>query len=569
VKNKIINIFLWLFLIIEGLIFIFLLPPFQKYDETGHFSRAVALSSGQFFCKNSQFLIPKDLAKLPSEYNFTSVLIENKTFPIDSVNFNEKRGVDKGSLVAVTPCNFSFVGYLPNVLGLWMGGLTNNLAIIFYSGRIFAFIFFVTMLSVALKIIKPKFQYLLWFYALTPLVVHQVTSFSYDVMIMSLVPVLISLFINRLDGAKWLWRDWVIIWIIFTAVSCIKIVYLPLVLLFMVIDLKKIKINFLILILVSIVSLGITKILMKDMIYNQYVNPTIQQKLVLTDPVFFVSTLIKTISSNWQDEYKSMVAVFGWKNVTMSNDFGFYVYLLAIVWVINETGKKMSKKVNIGVVILGLTINLGIIFYIYLAMYLTWSVVASSYIYGTQGRYYLPLLPFVLILLSQLWVYIKDKGYLLVGGVMLLVLISSINGLYSRYFDYSKNFVDKPMVISKKDKVSFVLIDSKKTFDLAVTSNNISGFKVNIDNQNKAILIPYRYRVMDKSCKKTLKYGYFRQYDIQNDNNYIEIFGKIDAKDNQLCFEITPFTFDLNGYTDSFLSVKNINDRPSIEWIYF
>lgn len=568
-KNKIINIFLWIFLIVEGLVFVFWLPPFQKYDETGHFVRAVALSSGQIFCKNNQFLIPKDLANLYAKYNFTQVLVENKTFPIKVINFNEKRDASKNELVPVTPCNFSFAGYLPNVVGIWIGELSNRPAIIFYAGRIFGFIFFAIMLLVSLKIIKPKFKYLLWFYALTPLVVHQVTAFSYDVTIFSLIPVLVAFFINKIEGIDWTWKNWLVIWVLFIIIASIKIVYFPLIILFLVMDVNKIKINMLILILASVITLAVTKISMKNMIYNQYVNPTIQQKLILNDPKFFITTLIRTVENNWQDEYKSMVAVFGWKNANMSNELGFYVYFVGMAWVIKETGKRLSKKINIWQIICGLLINVGIVFYIYLAMYLTWSVVASSYIYGTQGRYYLPILPFVLILLSGLWVYVKKYSYLLLGLVMVLVLISCGRGLYNKYFNYAKNYINLPVVLNKKDKTDFILINSKKTFLFDVKNENISGFKINIDNRNKAILIPYRYRVMDKSCQKTLKYGYFREFEIQSDNVYIENFGALNVKEKQLCLELTPFTFDLSGYTNSFLSVKTKNNVPLFEWLYF
>jgi len=568
-KNKIINVFLWIFLIAEGLVFTFLLPPFQKYDETGHFNRAVALSSGQIFCKNSQFLIPKDLANLYAKYNFLAVLVENKTFPINLINFNEKRDISKSELASVTPCNFSFVGYLPNVMGIWVGELSGQVAVIFYGGRICGFIFFALMLAISLKTIKPKFRYLLWFYALTPLVVHTVTAFSYDVTILSLVPILVALFVNKLEGQNWTGKNWMVIWLILAIISAIKIVYLPLVLLFLVLDFKRIKINGLILILVAITVLGVTKILAKEIIYNQYVNPTIQQKLILNDPVFFVSTTVKTMSSNWLDEYKSMVAVFGWKNANMSNELGFYAYFAGLIWMIKETEKRLAKKMDWRLTIFGLLINVGIVGYIYLAMYLTWSVVASSYVYGTQGRYYLPILPFVLILLAQLWGYLKNKSYLLIGLIMILVLASCGKGLYDKYFDYSKDYVDKKVILNKKDKVDFILINKKTDFVVETNSENIFGFKINIDNRNKAILIPYRYRVMDKSCQKTLKYGYFRQYEIQNDNVYTEKFGTLNAKDKQLCFELEPLTFNLPGYMDSFLWVKTRNDKLVFEWLYF
>jgi len=252
----------------------------------------------------------------------------------------------------------------------------------------------------------------------------------------------------------------------------------------------------------------------------------------------------------------------------MSNELGFYVYFVGLIWVIKETEKRLSRKLDWKLTVFGLLINVGIVGYIYLAMYLTWSVVASSYVYGTQGRYYLPILPFVLILLAQLWKYIKDKSYLLIGLIMILVLISCGRGLYSRYFDYSKDYVDPPSLetTARRGKIDFVLIDKKTDFVVETNSENVFGFKINIDNKNKAILIPYRYKVMDKSCQKTLKYGYLRQYEIQNDNVYTENFGTLNIEDKQLCFELEPLTFNLPGYMDSFLWVKTKDGRPVIEW---
>ena len=102
-----------------------------------------------------------------------------------------------------------------------------------------------------------------------------------------------------------------------------------------------------------------------------------------------------------------------------------------------------------------------------------------------------------------------------------------------------------------------------------IKSKNISGFKLNIDNRGSPILIPYRYRVMDDNCKNTLKSGYFREYEIQNNTIYTEKFDSILAKTDKLCFELTPMTFNLPGYTNSFLSVKKLNGRLLFDWLYF
>jgi len=225
-----------------------------------------------------------------------------------------------------------------------------------------------------------------------------------------------------------------------------------------------------------------------------------------------------------------------------------------------------------------MAINLGIVFYIYLAMYLTWSVVGSDLIYGTQGRYYLPLLPFIVIFLAKFWSLIRNRWpvrLMLLGLAMMLVLISIVEGLRIKYFDYSKNYTNFNFIemaiknIKKSDKVDRVATDKNMNFLVEVANSNVSGFKVNLDNREMPILIPYRYRVMDSECKKTYRSGYLKQYDIQNDTVYAVKFDPFTVEDSRLCFELEPFTFGLNGYTQSFLSIKTVNQRLLFEWLYF
>jgi len=586
VNKKVVNWFLWIYLILSGLVFIFLLPPFQKYDETPHFTRAVALSQGQFFCKNNQLTVPLDLGELHRQFNFQKVLLDNEKFPINTIDISKVRGSYKNVSEQVGGCNLNFLGYIPNTIGVILGVATDRPILIFYFGRIFGFIFFLILFILSLKIINPKFKYLLWFYALTPLVVHQVTAFSYDVVIFSLIPVLFALFVNLLQNKKLSLFSWVAVWSIITVIGLIKIVYYPLILLFLLTDfynLETVKAkavyilkSIVLLSLTAVIVFGVTRLGTAVSTYTPYVNPTIQKKLILKDPIYFLSALKNTIVSNWFDDYKSTVAVYGWKNSFPSTDLVYYLYFLGIVWVIQKTSKNLSPKFNPLLSVFRLLIIIGIIFSIYLAMYLTWSVVGESTVKGVQGRYYLPFLPFILIILSELWLYLKNKYILrniFLALILALTLFTSAMGLYLKYFDYSKNYTNFKTLdltiskITKKDKLNWQLIDKNTTFIVSTTGNMISGFKINFDNRGKAILIPYKFKVMDSTCQKTLRSGYLRQYDLQADNIYLENFATISVVGNKLCLELTPYTFDLSGYTNSFVSVKTLKSQPLLDWL--
>jgi uncharacterized membrane protein len=581
VERKVKNIFWWLLLIAGGVLFIFLLPPFQKYDEVGHFYRAVALARGQIVCGNDSFIIPKDLKDLHIKYNFQKVLLENEKFPINNVNLLERRDQNKKITEKADVCNLSFFGYIPNAVGVLIGELTDRPAMIFYLGRIFGFIFFLLVFRKSLKIVDLKFRFLLWFYALTPLVLHQVTAFSYDVVVLSLVLPLTALLVKRLQGQRWSRGQWRIIWFLVIVLGLIKIVYFPLILIFLLIDFDKSKEKFAYilrssvwLVLASTTVFVFMKILAGSIPYNMFVNPTIQKRLIINDPWYFVTVLERTFHNNWFEEYKNMVAVFGWKNAQMSNEFGFYIYLLVAGLVIVNLAKRLKHQMKIGLIIMGFAIMAGVYFLIQLAMYLTWSVVGSEMVLGTQGRYYLPILPFALVFLVFGWKFVEEKWWrklIFFGLVAVFIFYSIANGLYIKYFDNSRNYSNLSALneeiknVKKGDVFGWVLLD-KKTEYVQNAEGVVSGFKINLDNRNKAILIPYRFEVMDGDCQRVMRYGYLRMFDIQGNIIYLQEFDPIKAN-GSMCLRLTPLTFGLKGYEDSFLSVKTKNGQWLESWL--
>ena len=60
--------------LVWGLVFCFLVPPFQQFDEVAHFQRAWAVSSGQVATDEaSQVSIPQAVADLPGRLDFVAV----------------------------------------------------------------------------------------------------------------------------------------------------------------------------------------------------------------------------------------------------------------------------------------------------------------------------------------------------------------------------------------------------------------------------------------------------------------------------------------------------------------
>lgn len=193
----------FLFIIVNSLIFTFVVPPFQKPDEDTHFYRTVALSEGQFFCslnnKGEKVMsIPKKYYDLPGLF-----LTEDMKFNYlrkFSVNIPDLKkflaGENSGNIETNKACISYFIGFIPNTIGFLLATPVNNPIIQFYFGRIAGLVFFLLCFWYALRIIPRPFHIILYLYGILPMVLHQITSYSYDVLLLSMVPLVFGFLVK-------------------------------------------------------------------------------------------------------------------------------------------------------------------------------------------------------------------------------------------------------------------------------------------------------------------------------------------------------------------------------------
>jgi uncharacterized membrane protein len=570
--NKTTRLILGLFLLAQGLLLTFGLPPFQKFDETSHFTRTISLSRGQLFCRDRQFIIPKIYAGLHENYNFEKVLLENRKFPPSLINFNQQwTATDYQELVAIGGCRQNFLGYIPNTIGVWLTGWTARPAIIFYSGRLFGFIFLLLMLWLSLKIINKKYDYLLWFFTLMPMVVHQATAYSYDVVIVGLILPLTALWINRFTGHKFSRIHWFWVFLMVAVITIIKPVYLPLFFLFGLKDWNiKFKFKELIVVgLIALLSIGIGRLGKGDGNYPTFVNPKLQLQLVSHDPVYFSKVVITTWTDKFIPHFDEMISIMGWRNTPMINNYLNYVFLILAgltVWKLSDDlGKKLGFKelFDLSAVIFMVT------FLTTAAMYLAWSPVGDKSVEGIQGRYWLPLVTCWLIFVGGLVAQIRQNKFfrnlvliLVLTGVILNIGFS----LYSRYFNISKIWVNQ--LDPKLAAGSLLTVDKEINLIKNVGGRNISGLALNLDNRHKSIIVPYQYFVMDSDCRHIFTRGYLNPWSIQGETQMILEFKPVKIAASQLCLKLKPLNVGGQDYQDR-LSIKLAGDIPQMEWLYF
>ena len=135
--------FIFGYLLIVGTIFSFIIPPFQKPDETVHFKKTVAISYGIFDCsKNNQIRVNKQFVDLVQQKSLQLIIAKKNR----KLNFNQwfnqintTKFENKFTLLdAKNSCQLPVISYAPQATGLLFSRLLNlNAYWSFFIGRFF------------------------------------------------------------------------------------------------------------------------------------------------------------------------------------------------------------------------------------------------------------------------------------------------------------------------------------------------------------------------------------------------------------------------------------------------
>ncbi len=589
----------FLFLFLFGCLLVFLIPPFQKNDEVSHYYRTIALKNGGFMCNDDGgFYIPEKSFLLPDKLAFGDVLFRKGKFP-KSLIFEKSFVIDNNKKIKVdNVCNLTFLGYIPNLIGVYISDVFfENVLISFYVGRLFGLFLFLISLYLSISLVNKKYKYILYVYGLIPMLVHQVTAFSYDVLIFCLIPIIFSIFINdflTVTSSKYNYKNFFIFLFLVFLLSIIKIVYIPLIFFYLVINLrhffcikknkrKRIKYfllcffsySIVVLLSVFISNLFVLKV---ETNYPNFVNPFLQKEILIHDPIYFFGLLLRTIYLNWEFYFRTFVGVYGWMDSPMNNTFIFYLYFMVFIFLIYWISIK-SKKITWFELTLFLLPLLMVIFLIFLSMYLVYTPIAYNEILGVQGRYLLVMFPFLILFfglfLRKLFFVLKNKKLYIFLIFAVFISCASFENIFIRYYDYSKNYEDSEVLqkildsSSEEDEVGEVLIDGPVNFviDTKIPDYKISSFQYFVNNKDEMVLIPYKFRIMDSHCINELKKGYLKQTDLYKKGIYSQFFGKLKVTDNKFCINLSPI-FVPNSYKSGFLKIKTINGKPMINFLY-
>lgn len=316
---------------------------------------------------------------------------------------------DEAKIDLSTVAVYSPTQYIPQVIGIGVGKLLSNVPMIMaYLGRLFNMIFSIVLLYFAIKITpigKKIFLSLSYF----PILMEGMTSFSPDAMTISVAFLFIAYVFKIAFGEnKVKIRDYVIIGILGVILSLCKIVYLPMILLIFMIPKERFSSKkekwilligiFVLCVVVNLVWLNIAS---KYLFAYKEGETKEQVKYVLTEPVQYIKTLVYTSSENFGDYLTSMVgSSLTWGEAVSISSLTIYLLLGSFI-----VANVFEKKVNLSKcqVFIILSVIIATILLIFTSLYVQWTPYKSPIIEGVQGRYFIPIIPLIGMMCTQLF----------------------------------------------------------------------------------------------------------------------------------------------------------------------
>jgi len=437
-----------IFSFIVGCILILLTPIGAGFDEDTHVARIWEMSSMK--------IIPNSLYN--SGPNFPSIFLElsyrqkNIIEPIsfkDQLNSNNK--IDWSNMVlyytraTYFPTSYIFQAILMGLMGR-VGNLSVNFIYMFL--RLSYLLIYLVLVFLSIKLI-PLGKWSLVFTAITPMALIQASIISPDSIVIGGSFIFIAwIFYLKYREPKPIATKEVIITFFLSFILCsVKPNNFVLLLLLTLVPANSFKrkshkyifIVIDILLMLAIYLLWFYKVSTINKIYSfsEDVDAFAQINFILKNPDYFISAMVKTIHGNINNYLQGLIGVSGYDYFELPDFvYVFYLFGFAMFSLFDTTKNRINYKdrISISIIIIAFIISTFLLFYCMN------SSVASPIIDGIQGRYFLPLLPLIILVLPSLREMTTKKrasGEKIPG--LLFFLILGISLLISIYYGYYVN----------------------------------------------------------------------------------------------------------------------------------
>lgn len=432
-----------------GLIYVFLLPPFQSVDEAAHFYRGYEIISNRIVAHkiDSQLgdFLPASLEQLANKYTY---LIKNVDEHVGMKHIldSSKIKLDKKQTTFTRFQNtalYSPVAYLSQTPGMYIAkAFDANPLWILYAGRLSNLLFFTLIIYFSIRII-PFYKLPMALLALMPMTLSLGGALTTDVIVIGInflwVATLLKLLVQEksIDNSQ---IGFLFVLALILSLSKNYFLLIPLIFLMPKAKFKNLS-GYLTCILGGVLITFIGLLFWQRVIDHIYVDLNSnadafkQLNFIFLHPFNYILVMLKTFIIKTPRIIITMIGVLGWQDTRL--DFLTYIlYPILVILAIGIENKapfefKLWQKYLIG------ADAIFAIIMIYSTLYLVWSKIGSGIILGLNGKYFTPvMLPLLLLLKNKIKIDFTDKDTikLLIFLAVILILFSSDLSLLHRFY---------------------------------------------------------------------------------------------------------------------------------------
>lgn len=517
------------------IVFSLITPPLQAPDEFNHFYRAYQISEGDFLpvrtsnrlggkipgcfndfispyfnaATNVRYTLNKDKTRESSAVLYSDSILEFKDFP--------------------NTAYYSPVSYVPQALAIFILKQFNcKVSSMYYAGRIFAFVFWLTIMFLVIRIL-PVYKWLFTALILLPMNLYVANSFSADTVTNCLSFLFIALVLkytykNKKVPHKILFCMLVLLGLLALA----KVVYVGLAVLLFLIPAHNFRGGFFRLGYISAAFITCitviylwSSIIMKYYItfpeydpqhtYYSGISPCgnyyAQKEYIFNNGLYFLKVIWRSIFNHPQRYLSGYIGVFGQSDIGLPFWIHIFSYLFILFLGLTERVKYFLFLKQKTIIFIG---GLACFVLLILSQHLIWDCVGEGVVDLIQGRYLIPVFPLFFILLNNNFLKFKYSPLLLVLPFLIIVNLISCKLIYERfYIDDSTSSVEFFCDMEKRDEQG-----------LFITSNpavKLSGGTSSSDSKGNC------FGVLMPPSSQNMQYGFSYQFKNLNPGSLVEI----------------------------------------------
>jgi uncharacterized membrane protein len=431
-----------------SIVFNIVTPPLQAPDEFNHFYRAYQLAEGQFLpnktdnrlggeipnCIN-EFVFPFDNAATELRLTLTQKDIFNGFSIKQKKNTTQFKDFPH-------PSYYSIISYLPQVAAIFITKQLNcSVGTMYYAGRILSFLVWLLCMFFVIKIV-PIYKWLFTIFCLLPMNIYITNSFSADTVSNVLSFLFIALILKHTFSEKqFRFKDFLLLLVIIALLALAKVVYIMLILSFFIIPIIKFKkrahyflyagtLFFVAFIFASYWSGIVMKYYTPYANYNPSHRDWIcltsnsnyyeQKEYILSHNTYFLKVIYHSIFNHPSTYLEGYIGLFGNSDIPLPKWLFVLSYVVIVFMSLFENNKFtltiLQKTILVGASFCAFVLLL-------LSQHLTWDAVGEGIVDLVQGRYLIPIFPFLFLAIGNY----KLKANISYG----IILISLFAILYS------------------------------------------------------------------------------------------------------------------------------------------